>query len=94
MSKIVIPIIVAIAALAAGAYSGYVYGLTKGQEQGRTAAISEQEAIKKAEAQQAQEQITQEANPFKPEEEAVNPFAEKQETVNPFGDGYINPFAQ
>lgn len=94
MSKIIIPIFVAIAALAAGAYSGYVYGVSKGQEQGRAALLAEQAVAKQAEAAQAQEQITQEANPFKAEEEAVNPFAEQQETVNPFGDGYVNPFSQ
>lgn len=94
MNKIIIPIVVAIAALAVGTYSGYVYGLFKGQEQGRATLMAEQDVVKKSEAKQVQEQITQEANPFKSEEEVVNPFAEKQETVNPFGDGYINPFSQ
>ena len=94
MSKIIIPIFVAIAALAAGAYSGYVYGVSKGQEQGRAALLAEQSAAEQVEAAQVQEQIVQEANPFKAEEAVVNPFAEQQETVNPFGDGYTNPFAQ
>jgi hypothetical protein len=83
-------LVVGIIFLLVGVVGGYYYGLSTGQSVGREALLAEQAAEIEEAKEEAQQQLTEAANPF--EDANVNPFEGSYR--NPFEGGGVNPFAQ